>query len=214
MIPVIKALPDPRLFQSQINGNMGSAGNNIHERMYEKQEPRSACVYTQADLGLRFRLNESQYSWFLDKVWSKRATMGAGCLRWSYMTEGTFCYLSDPHGSTKCYRSTNHLQLYHYLEFHFLRAINNVFLYEYQEAIKRVKVSHSLVAIRSVGVIDQLCLSHSIWQAEPIPLLLLPYPFLIRKRYHLRGSGIEWGSGCKGTKIACHQNFNPLISSL
>ena len=49
--------------------------------------------------------------------------------------------------------------------------------------IKKVKVSHSLIAVGAVGVRVPLYLGHSWWKAEPIPLLSLPYPSLIRKRY-------------------------------
>ena len=48
---------------------------------------------------------------------------------------------------------------------------------------KKVKVSHSLIAVGAVGVRVPLYLGHSWWKAEPIPLLSLPYPSLIRKRY-------------------------------
>ena len=47
----------------------------------------------------------------------------------------------------------------------------------------KVKVSHSLIAVGAVGVRVPLYLGHSWWKAEPIPLLSLPYPSLIRKRY-------------------------------
>ena len=49
--------------------------------------------------------------------------------------------------------------------------------------VKKVKVSHSLIAVGAVGVRVPLYLGHSWWKAEPIPLLSLPYPSLIRKRY-------------------------------
>ena len=44
-------------------------------------------------------------------------------------------------------------------------------------------MSHSLIAVGAVGVRVPLYLGHSWWKAEPIPLLSLPYPSLIRKRY-------------------------------
>ena len=47
----------------------------------------------------------------------------------------------------------------------------------------KVKVSHSLIAVGGVGVRVPLYLGHSWWKAEPIPLLSLSYPSLIRKRY-------------------------------
>ena len=47
----------------------------------------------------------------------------------------------------------------------------------------KLKVSYSVIAVWAVGVRVPLYVGHSWWKAEPIPLLLLPYPSLIRKRY-------------------------------
>ena len=49
--------------------------------------------------------------------------------------------------------------------------------------IKKVKVTHSILAEGAVGVRVPLYLWHSSRKAETIPLLLLPYPSLIQKRY-------------------------------
>ena len=48
--------------------------------------------------------------------------------------------------------------------------------------VKKVKVSHSLIAVGAVGVRVPLYFGHSWGKAEPIPLLSLPYPSLIWKR--------------------------------
>ena len=60
---------------------------------------------------------------------------------------------------------------------------HNIVIASWLLGIKKVKVSHSLLAIGAVGVRVPLYLGHSWWKAELIPLLSLPYPSLIRKRY-------------------------------
>ena len=54
-----------------------------------------------------------------------------------------------------------------------------------------VKVSHSLIAVGAVGIRVPLYLGHSLWKAEPIALLSLAYPSLIRKRYPFTPGLIE-----------------------
>ena len=56
------------------------------------------------------------------------------------------------------------------------------------------KVSHSLIAIGAVGVRVPLYVGHSWWKVEPIPLLSLPYPSLMRKRYPFTAGLTEFSS--------------------
>ena len=50
-----------------------------------------------------------------------------------------------------------------------------------KEVFSKEKVSHSLIAVGAVGLRVPLHLGHSKRNVEPIPLLSLPYPSLIRK---------------------------------
>ena len=54
----------------------------------------------------------------------------------------------------------------------------------YPYRVCKKKVSHSLMAVKAVGVRGQLYLGYSICNAEPIPLPSLLYPSVIQKRTH------------------------------
>lgn len=58
--------------------------------------------------------------------------------------------------------------------------------YDVKKKLK-LKVFRSFMAERAAGERDPLCLGHSIFRTEPIPLLLLPCLFLIRLRYPFTG---------------------------
>ena len=57
--------------------------------------------------------------------------------------------------------------------------------------MKKVKVSHSLIAVGAVRVRVPLYSGHSKCNVEPIPLLVLPCHSLIRKRYPFTAGLIE-----------------------
>ena len=69
--------------------------------------------------------------------------------------------------------------------------ITHYLKYNVKIMVKKVKVFHSLIAVGAVVVSVPLYLGHSWWKAEPIPLLSLPYPSLIRKRYPFTAGLIE-----------------------
>ena len=58
----------------------------------------------------------------------------------------------------------------------------------------KVNVSHGLITVMEVGVRDSLYLWHSRYTAEPIHLLSLPYPSLIKQRYPFSARLTEFSS--------------------
>lgn len=72
--------------------------------------------------------------------------------------------------------------------------------------LKKVKLSHCLIAEGAVEVGDTLYHGHSILKAEPIPLLSPPYPPLFRKRCSLL-------LGWQGERSSCRKNGNTSAQS-